>query len=170
MVNKFICKSRINGFTLIEILTVVVLLVIAALMAIPSLSSAGSIQVMAAADIVAADLQYARNMAIAHAQNYYVRFVPTANFYELQDKDGNVITNPVTKKLYKVNFSNDSRLSSVNISSVSFDSALKLRFDYLGSPFNACGNPLSAGSVVLSYGSVSKTISVEPVTGIVSIQ
>ena len=168
MIYKLYCRNR--GFTLIEILTVVVLLVIAALMVVPSLSSAGSVQVMAAADIVAADLQYARSMAIAHAQNYFVKFNTNTNCYELQDKDGNVITHPVKKGDYKVDFANDSRLSSVNISSASFDSTLKLRFDYLGSPFNGCGNPLNSGSVTVSCGSISKTISVEPVTGIVSIQ
>ena len=70
---------------------------------------------------------------------------------------------------YVVDFSADSRLDQVDLSSVSFDATSTVKFDYLGSPYNGNDNPLNSGSVVVTVGSVSKTISVEPVTGIVSV-
>ncbi len=57
------------GFTIIEILIVVVILAIAAMTAIPMMSSAGSVQVRSVANMIAADLEYAKSLAITKGQN-----------------------------------------------------------------------------------------------------
>ena len=51
---------RLRAFTLIEVLIVMVILGIAAVAAVPMFSSAGSIQIRSAANIIAADLEYAK--------------------------------------------------------------------------------------------------------------
>ena len=59
-----------NGFTIVELLIVVVIIAIAAMAAIPLSSSAASTQVRSAAQMVAADLEYAKSMSISRGQSY----------------------------------------------------------------------------------------------------
>ena len=164
-----------SGFTLIEILIVVVILLIAGMMAIPMMNSAASLQIQSAANIIAADLEYAKSMAIGRQQNYSVVFDTVNNSYEVCDSSGTVIPHPVNKGTdYVMNFSLDNRLDKVGISSVDFDpgSSSSITFDYLGSPYSGTGtsNPLSDGRIVLlEAGGTTVTVTVEPVTGFISV-
>jgi hypothetical protein len=75
-----------------------------------------------------------------------------------------VIQHPIKKGFpYVVDFQNESRLSRVNITSADFDTDQIIVFDCLGSPD-------SGGSVILQAEGTTKTITVEPVTGFISIQ
>ena len=155
-------KTKRNGFTLIEIIVVIVIISIAALLVIPMMSSAGDIQVRAAADMIAADLEYAKSMAVSRQKTYRVIFDTAAESYRLADATGITITHPVNAgKLYAVNFKNDSRVSQVNIYSVSFAGS-QVVFDYLGSPS-------SGGVVTLKGGGRTVTVSVEAGTGFISV-
>jgi prepilin-type N-terminal cleavage/methylation domain-containing protein len=167
-----------KGFTLVEVLIVVVIISIAALMAVPMFSSAGSMQIRSAANIIAADLEYAKSMAITTGQNYAVIFDATAESYQVAivnpDATTTVIPHPVKQGFdYVEDFKNDSRLSRVNISSVQFDpgSGNTITFDYLGSPYSGTdiSNPLNSGSIAISADGATATISVEPVTGYITI-
>jgi len=159
------------AFTLVEVIIVVVILAIVAVMAVPMFSSAESFQIRAAANMVAADLEYARSMAISHGRSYRVVFDCTNESYQIQDDSGSVIEHTVkVGSDYIVSFSSDSRLQSVDIESASFDSTPTVQFDYLGSPYNGNGNSLNSGVIVLSAGGLSMKIHVEPVTGYVSIE
>jgi prepilin-type N-terminal cleavage/methylation domain-containing protein len=155
-------KTKWNGFTLIEIIVVIVIISIAALLVIPMMSSAGDIQVRAAADMIAADLEYAKSMAVSKQKPYKVIFDTTAESYRLEDDTG-IITHPVnTGKPYAVNFKADSRVSQVNIFSVDFGGASQVKFDYLGSPDNG-------GVVKLTAGGKTVTVAVEEATGFISV-
>lgn len=159
-----------RGFTLVEILIVVVIIGIAAAIAVPMMSSAGSMQARAAASMVAADLEYAKSMAISRGQIYSVVFDKVNETYQIEDKDGAVIPHPVKKGFdYVVDFTTDGRLDRVDIGDVSFDGTSKVSFDYLGSPWNGSGTPLNSGVITLQAGSAAETVSVEPVTGFISI-
>jgi len=156
-----------KGFTLVEILIVVVIISIAALVAVPMFSSAGSMQIRSAANIIAADLEYAKSMAITTGQNYSVVFDTNNETYKVvvvnqngEDKD---IVHPVTKKTkYEVNFKNDSRLNRVDIVSA-FGTSNRVTFDYMGSP-------VEGGSIVICSDDGAKAdIIVTPVTGYISI-
>ena len=152
-----------GGFTIVEIIIVVVIITIAALAAVPMMSSAASLQIRSAANMIAADLEYARSMAISGGQNYSVVFDKNTDSYQIEDQDSNVIQHPVKKGFpYEINFQNDSRLSKVDITTVSFTDS-KVQFDCLGSPDNG-------GTVILQADGITKTITVEPVTGFISIQ
>lgn len=160
----------LRAFTLIELIVVMVLLAIGAAMAVPMFSLTSSAQVRSAANMIAADLEYAKSMAISRGQKHAVVFNATGETYQLQDQTGTVLTHPVKRGFnYVVDFSMDSRLDQVDLSSVSFDTTSTVKFDPLGSPFNGDDNPLNSGSVEVSVGFVSRTISVEPVTGIISV-
>ena len=160
-----------NAFTVVELMVVLIIVSIAALLAIPMLSSAGSTQVRSAANILAADIEYAKNLAITRQQNYYIVFNTSDNSYQIRDKDGIVIAHPVNSgKNFEVSFSNDSRLGRVKIKSADFDSSNTLFFDYLGSPYSGSSNPLNSGEVVLEADSCSLTVSIQAVTGYLTIE
>ena len=152
-----------GGFTVIELLIVVVILAIIGLTALPMISSAGSVQIRSAANMISADLEYARSMALSRGQNFSVVFDDSTESYRIEDQDTNVIQHPVKKGFdYVIDFQNDGRLSKVDITNVSFTDS-KVTFDCLGSPDNG-------GTVILQADGNTKTITVEPVTGFISIQ
>jgi len=152
-----------GGFTMIEIIIVIVIISIAALAAVPMMSSAASLQIRSAANMIAADLEYAKSMAISRGQNYSVVFDKNTESYKIVDPLG-VIQHPVKKGFpYVVEFQNDSRLSKVDITNVNFTDS-KVTFDCLGSPVN------NGGFVTLQADGTTKTITVEPITGFISIQ
>ena len=157
-------RGIIGGFTIIEIVIVVVIISIAALVAVPMMSSAASMQIRSAANMIAADLEYARSMAISRGQEYSVVFDQVAESYKIIDPLGNTIQHPVKKGFpYVIDFKNESRLNRVDISIAVFDTDQTVIFDCLGSPD-------SDGTVVLQADGETKTITVEPVTGFISIQ
>ncbi|MHC4556020.1 MAG: GspH/FimT family protein [Planctomycetota bacterium] len=153
-----------SGFTLIEILIMIVIIAIAALTAVPMMSSAASMQIRSAANIITADLEYAKSMAISRGQNFSVVFDENTDSYRIEDQDSNIIAHPVKKGFdYVIDFQNDSRLNKVNITNIDFNSTRRVQFDCLGSPDNA-------GTINLKAGGTTVTIKVEPVTGFISIE
>ena len=70
---------------------------------------------------------------------------------------------------YIVDFRNDGRLNKVDIEDVNFDATSEIKFDYLGSPYNADDNPLNSGVISLRAGQMTATVKIEPVTGFISI-
>jgi prepilin-type N-terminal cleavage/methylation domain-containing protein len=167
---RMVNLGRWLGFTVIEILIVLVVIAIAAMVVVPLASSAASMQIRSAASMVAADLEYAKSMAISRGQNFSVVFDTTTESYRIENQDGDIITHPVKKgSNYVVDFRNDSRLDKVDIANVDFDTTGTVKFDYLGSPYNGSGNPLNSGVVNLQAGGMTITVNVEPVTGFISI-
>ena len=159
------------GFTLIEIIVVVVILAIAAMLAVPMLSTAADTQLRTAGNMIAADMEYARSMAISRQQNYSVVFSSAGNSYEVRDGVGVVVAHPLNSaKDLSVVFGDDSRLEKVDITSANFDGVETITFDYLGSPYSGVGTALTSGTISLTADGFSMTITVEPVTGYVTIQ
>ena len=159
--------SRGKGFTLIEIIIVVIILSIAAMVAIPMMSSASSVQMRSAANLIAADLEYAKSMAISRGQNYLVKFDKDNDSYGIyKDGETDPIQHPVKKGFdYVMDFSSDKRLGKVDITNVNFDGTDSnvVEFDCLGSP---TGN---GGTITISADGMTAIISVEPVTGYITI-
>ena len=166
------CHLRVSGsgFTIVELMIVVVIIAIAALTVIPMMTSADSFQIRSAANMVAADLEYAKTIAISRGQSFSVVFDKAAENYRIEDETGSVIAHPVQKGFdYIIDFQNDNRLDKVDIEDVDFDSTNKIKFDYLGSPYNGAGNPLNSGVISLRAGQITVTVNIEPVTGFISI-
>jgi len=162
-----------SAFTLIEIIVVMVILSIVALLAVPMLSSAADTQVRAAANMIAADLEYAKSMAIGRQQNYSVVFDVSNDSYQICDSGGTVIAHPVKVGFtFVIDFPGDSRLNRVDIAVADFDASQTITFDYLGSPYSAAGtaNPLNNGQITLAAGNFTMIITVQPVTGYIIIQ
>lgn len=156
-------ESHFRGFTLIELIIVIVIISIAALTAIPMMSSAAGMQIRSAANMITADLEYAKSMAISRAQNFSVIFDAGAESYRIEDQYGNVLPHPVKKGFdYIMDFKNDGRLNKVDITDVNFNATSSVQFDCLGSPDNG-------GTISLQAKGVTATVSVESVTGFISI-
>ena len=166
-----------NGFTLVELIIVVVILSIAALIAVPMVSNAADIQVRAAANKIAADLEYAKSMAITHQRRYYIVFFEADESYEIREYPSHgVIDHPVNPGPFAVDFSTDGRMSRVNIASADFDSGSSvtdaIMFDYLGLPTAGTNPSLATGQIILQdkqTGNFKLYVNIEPVTGYVTI-
>jgi Tfp pilus assembly protein FimT len=152
----------------VEIIIVVVIIAIVAMVAIPLAGSAASMQIRSAANMLVADLEYAKSMAISKGQNFSVVFDKDSETYSLLDQDGTVIPHPVKKGFdYVVDFTK--QLSKVDMVDADFDSTSQIKFDFLGSPYDAGDNPLNSGVVTLQAGATTVTVNVEPVTGFISV-
>ncbi len=161
-----------KAFTLIEMLIVIAILAIIAMVVIPQMSAASSAQLDAASGIIASDLEYAKSLSISTQQWHSVVFDESSESYQIQDSDGNVVPykmNPTG--YYVVDFSNDSRLSMVDLYTADFDDSSAITFDYLGSPYSGIGtsNPMASGNVTLKVKDIETHITVEPVTGYIRI-
>ena len=162
-------KNTGNGFTIMEVIVVVVIIAIAAMIAVPMMTSAASVQIRSAASIIAADLEYAKSMAISSQKIHTVVFDKSTESYQIEDPNG-IINHPIKKGFqYIVDFSNDRRLNKVDIYDVDFDTTNTVKFDYLGSPYNGDGNPLNSGIITIQAAGTPMTINVEAVTGFISI-
>jgi prepilin-type N-terminal cleavage/methylation domain-containing protein len=159
-----------RGFTLVEIIIVVVILAIASLVAIPVFSTGADMQVRSAANKIAADMDYAKGLAVTHQKNYTVVFTPASESYQIQDADGNVIDHPLRSGQFIETLSADRRVGRVNIVSTNFNNDA-VTFDYLGAPYSGTdtSSPLNSGRIILQADAFTLNVDIEPVTGYVTI-
>lgn len=155
-------NARPRGFTLIEIIIVIVIISIASAMVVPMMSSANGTQLRSAANKLAADLEYAKSMAISRGQSYTVIFDESAENYKIKDSSDTIIEHPIRKGDYIEQFGGTSGLSKVNISVANFNSTSSVTFSSIGSPDNG-------GTVTLAADNDEMIINVEAVTGYISI-
>jgi len=154
-------SNKRSAFTLLELMVVVLILAIAAAVAIPYAVSTSDLQVISAARMLAADLQYAQNTAITSQTPITVSFNVNAESYTLSNASGALI-HPITKEAYVVNFALQKGFDKLDISSVSFGGSANVAFDELGSPDNA-------GSVTLQAGPHVYRVDVAAATGRVTV-
>ncbi|MCE5327284.1 MAG: GspH/FimT family protein [Planctomycetaceae bacterium] len=153
--------SRATAFTMVEILVVVVILAVAGAIVIPMAVDSGDLQTASGGQMLAADMQYAQNMAITTQKLVTVTFEPAANRYTLSNASGTLI-HPIKKTAYVVDFDTTDGLSKLKLVSASFASRAVLQFDELGAP-------VSAGVVTLQAGSSILRISVAAATGRITV-
>ena len=173
-----LAKPRAYGgapaFTLIEIIVTMVILAIVALIAVPMMSGAATMQVRGAANRLAADLEYAKNMAITHQRPFTVVFDTNASEYAVYDSaDTDPIIHPVTRREFVVSFAAERGLRRVRIETVELEPAgsdTALTFDFLGTPLVE-GAPLDSGEITLtSDDGFTLIVAVEPMTGYITIE
>jgi len=157
-----ISLAKRRAFTLVEILMVLMILGIAAAMIAPRLGSMGDIQVSSAARTLVANMEYAQNEAIVTQQDMTVEFNESFEKYWLADAAGNLLTHPVTKRDFTVEFPNERGLQKVEVLSADFGGNDKVTFDSLGSPSNG-------GSVMLGADGHTYRVDVAPVTGRIQV-
>lgn len=167
-------NRRTAAFTLIEIMVTVAILAIVALIAVPMMSGAADMQVRSAANRLAADLEYAKNMAITHQQSFTVLFDDSSdtNGYKIKNSTEDPITNPISGRDFEVQFAKDRSLSRVQISNMDLqpgDSPNSVTFNYMGTPL-IDGVELNKGEITLTADGISVIVKIEPLTGYVTIE
>ena len=146
-----------EAFTLVELIMVIVVIAISAVVVVPLVVGTSDLQVISAARIVASDLQYAQNMAIAKREPVTVTFTPGTESVALSNARGALI-HPITKDTYTTDFRVRNGFGKVDIVSADFSGSTSVTFDEMGSPDNA-------GTVTLQAGSHVYTVDVAAATG-----
>jgi prepilin-type N-terminal cleavage/methylation domain-containing protein len=147
----------LQGFTLIELVIVVLIMGIAAATAAPKFAhSLRQSQLDAACLRIKADLNLARQTAIGRSSSQSVQFTAGSGAYTLPG-----MTHPDHPSLtYSVNLSGEPYAATV--SAVSFGGSSTIQFDRFGQP-NA------GGTITVTVGASTETVTVEATNGVVTI-
>lgn len=94
-------RSNRAGLTLLELLLTIAVLSIVAAVLIPSLGADIPDRLNAVAQIVAADLDYARSLAVANNSKYTVAFNTADNYYFLQHTGDNQAMNTLPASQFR---------------------------------------------------------------------
>ncbi|MEE9220767.1 MAG: GspH/FimT family pseudopilin [candidate division NC10 bacterium] len=158
-------RAQEAGFTLIEIVIVVILVGIISALALPRFVSPSA---SLAARRLAADIQYAKGLAIRLQTKSGVFFMDSSTYRVFQDDDVSTAAfDPVTGGNFEVSISglfSDATLDS------NFGNTLK--FDALGTPLDGSDAPLTsppANEITITSGGETWTVTVEPNTGKVTL-
>lgn len=150
-------SRRNKAFTLVELVLMLAIISILAAIAGPRyVNSLSLYRAQAAAQRIAADINLARWQAHA-ASGQSIVFNLTSNNYSLPGVSGL----PGQPSPYTVTLSSDPY--GATLTSATFGSGTTLTYDQYG-------QPSSAGTVVVQSGSFSKTVTVDPNTGLATVQ
>lgn len=144
-----------------ELLIVVLILSISAAVVIPYATGMNESAALAASRMVAADLQYAQESAIATGQEVTVLFDLEDKSYTLSSQSGTLI-HPITKKAYEIHLASQQGMSSMRIVSA-FGAARSIRFD-------PTGMPSEGGQVVVQSAGRQYAVSVDASSAIVTVE
>ncbi len=86
-------KLQSQGFTLLELLVTVAIIGILAATVIPFLRTTDADRLQGAAQILASDLEVARNLAVTNQSKYQLRFTPNSTAYYLEHSGTNSVLN-----------------------------------------------------------------------------
>jgi prepilin-type N-terminal cleavage/methylation domain-containing protein len=155
---KRVGSRRHGGFSLIEMAIVMVIVALVGAMALPRYGNAvAHYRLDAAAKRVAADIAMARAQAVTTSNSQTITFTTSTKTYTMS----NVTALDNRSTTYSVNLGAEPY--KVSLQSVVFGAGTTVTF-------NAYGAPDNGGSVVVSLGTATKTISVEATTGRTTIQ
>lgn len=155
-----------TGLTIIEILVVLgIIAIITTVVSIRIFSHIKVMKVNTVAEQIKSHIRLAQERSKLEQTSFAAQFNTSTNNYKVYNtSSGETVINPLTRKDLDITFDGHPEFDGVTIDSVSFGGSNEVSFDSLG-------QPSSSGSVTISYGGEnSKTISVEEVTGRVSVQ
>jgi len=144
-----------RGFTLVEMLLVVIVGMILAGVMVPNTPSLDDQVIVADANILAADLEFAQARAIATGQSHRVIFDVRKNTYSVESPPGNVLDQPLSRKPWVRDLTAG---RGTGIVAVSFAGKSAVIFDQAGTPDDG-------GTVDLAAGAFQAEIEVVAVTG-----
>lgn len=165
-----------RAFTLIEIIVVMIVISIMAVVALPSFSNVGSSRAGVAARMIARDLTYARERAIATGTRIWVVFSASTNSYSVLSENpaspgragASTMTDPNGSGKSYIQYLNTGDYAGVTFTGITFDAGTEVGFDWVGKPYNSTSAALSAaGTITLSAGGY--TVTVQPSTGLAKV-
>lgn len=163
-----------RGFSLIEIVVVMSVLGILAVVAVPNSCSVLSTRQKVAARMIAKDLGFARQHALATGRTVWVVFSASGDTYSLLEEPAGstgrggavALTDPATGAAF-VQRLNVNEFGAVDLTAASIGGGSEVGFDWRGRPkTNDTTFLSSAGTVTIS----GATISIEPETGLATWQ
>jgi len=158
---------KLQGFSLIELVIVILIISILAAMPFFNLQTGLSVNVNAQAQQFTNHIRYTQALSMAKEERYRISKIST-NTYQILNSSGTAIIFP----------SGSNRI--VLVSSIVFGAWTNLpnnliAFNGLGTPYLDTGTPgtaLTSGttySITLTDGTTSKTVSITPITGRVTV-
>lgn len=163
---------RQGGFTLIELLMVILVIGILSGMVVPMVLSTQDAQCSSAARVLTSDLELAQSIALARQAEVALVFSADLQSYKVALAQGQTLTSyasvtPMESpnqpgRLYEVCFADQGELPDVQVSAVDFAGGHYVVFDTFGSPD-------VGGMVTIDAGDASLTVTLEPITGAVTI-
>lgn len=90
-----------RGISLVEMMVVLTIVSLLAALTIPYFESTAPDQLQSAALVVVADIDYARNLAIANGSEYRLTFQPATNQYQLTHSGSNSLLNTLPASPFK---------------------------------------------------------------------
>lgn len=148
----------IRGFSLMELVMVIAVVGVLGLAASIYAPSVDSSRLDAAAKQVVSDIEFAKANASLTGQTSGVNFVSGGAYTVYQGTTATPLTNPLTLQNMIITL-------STNYPNIVISGNFTVEFDSLGSPITGSG-----GSVTLSNGSATKTITVTANTGKLVLQ
>jgi len=143
------------GFTMVEVMIVLLLLGIVSAVAVPALNNTlDEIKLDGAAREIVAAIQYAQSLAIKEGEVHGVHFEisPSNAFRCFKKVPGDIVLHPTDIKPFQIDFKAEGHLQGLDIIS----STLPMH----RVSFNNLGEASSAGTIVLGYAGIQKTINV----------
>lgn len=158
-----------RGFTLIEVVMVIVIVGILTAIAIPRFQAFYAVKLDGAAKKVISDIRYVQQIAIANHTSTRIVFDPVTERYRAEEESPRgsnfwrAISSPFMSGSMTADFTKDPQYAGINITSPSFGAGSTLMFDWRG-------QPVSGGSVTLSYNDNTRRVEVVGTTGQVKAQ
>ncbi|MBY0111900.1 MAG: prepilin-type N-terminal cleavage/methylation domain-containing protein [Phycisphaerales bacterium] len=171
------CRTALTrcGFTLIELMAVVVILGVLSVTAAVSMNGNWAARSRAAADLIARDVSFARERALATGTTNWVVFSVGSNSYSVLAENpaapgragALTITDPATGQAFVSRLS-DPAFAGVSVSAVSIPGGgTDLGFDWMGRPINAAGTRLTTDATITL--SPPQTVTVTGGAGVVGV-
>lgn len=163
---------RERAFTLAEMVVVVLVMAIAAAIVIGGIGTTKDSQAISAARVLASDLEMARNLAVTTQAPHTVLFSSDRQSYKVVANytgEGYALATAVEHPVrgnerFEVRLASLNGMESVVVGPVSFGVGVETYVT-----FDAQGDPSNGGSVTLCSGGTEMVISVEALTGAVSV-
>lgn len=156
----------LTGFTIVELVMVLVIVGVLSIVIMTDLNlSLKATRLEAVKWKLKSDLIYAQGLSVTQQVNHGIIFDPSQETYSVyRQNTSDIINDPLTKQPFTVNYLSESNFKGIELVSISFDSNW-VEFDSYGRPSDGAGFLTNDGTVTLSNGSASVSITVTKNTG-----